>query len=138
MAKRGTGPAALIDVPVKFGNQSANKQSASIGISIDREHADPMTAAAYFCAKSLTVELWIGDGLQRRLPGTDDTPDPIEATFDAKSFGCKLNEITTRFVGTHSLATRLAEFAGKSGRLLIKKVDDAPEKADDGEGDAEE
>lgn len=119
-----------IEIPVKFASQSSNKESASIGLSISRDHADVSLVEEVFCAKRVTAELELGDkGRTKPLPGMEsESPKRLTSVFDAKSYGSKAKEFTTRLVGAVALAAKLSQFAGRNGVLTITGIDALPEK----------
>lgn len=121
------GSGGVQTFPVAFTGVSANRETVSIGIKIDREHAKSKSMEECFCGHRLEAELRLGDG-SPQLPGMEGEREPIEATFDAMRYSAGRNEFTTRLRTTKDIDLgELSELAGKKGRLLVHHVEDLPD-----------
>ena len=131
MAKKTTGGASVLDIPVEFGGVSIGDATARLGIRIDRSVCNVNTADDVFCGHRLSGSVVLGangdSAGQKKI--VDDLDHQVSGVFDVKRFGANQKQITTGL--TFSLADvdiqELAKFSKGSGRLIVNDVSELPE-----------
>lgn len=127
-----TSEQAVLDVPVEFGGLKIGKGTARLGIKIDRSVLNIIAADEIFCGHRLAGR--VIKGRSGDSPGqtsfTEDLDEFLDAIFDVKNIRANAGEIGVGF--TFSLAdvdiVTLSKIANGSGRLVIRDVEDIPEK----------
>jgi hypothetical protein len=132
---------SILDLPVSFGGVSFGDKTARVGVTVERQHLKIGQADKSLCDKRLTGTIRSkpsDDDGQGRFDGMDDELK-VNGTFDVKGFRVASNEISfglTFAIKDLDRAT-LSEFPKRSGRLLIRDVEEIPEE-EKGDDDQEE
>lgn len=131
MAKSKTASAALMTIPVQYGDVSVGDQIARVGVSIDRKRLS-LAQADKLCGKRLIGRITYTAGNdnpdQEELPGIDAATF-MDGAFDVKRFGFGPKSMTTGLsfaISSIDLPT-LCAFAKRSGTIVIEQVTDIPE-----------
>lgn len=122
------------DAQVDFGGVSIGDQTASIGITIERDGMDCLDQCdELFCGRRLEGKLQLNKAPQRQLPGMEGEIPCIETVFDVKHFSVKPEVITIR--ATFSLSSIRVEtlglFAKQAGQLWVNHLEDLADADDD-------
>lgn len=149
MAKIPAKEANLLDLPVSFGSVSFGKKTASVGVSVDREHLKIPVADRTFCDRRLTVTIFANGKNdqqdQKLLAGMEDDIELI-GVADVKGFGVhstnigfgltfNINELNKTLAKN---GVRFSDFAAREGRLMIAEVGEIPEADKEEETEPEE
>lgn len=144
MAKRKV-PApmqATLDVPVSFGNVGIGDEKARLGILIDRQRITLTKAETFLCNSRSEVRLHVDPNASGDQPGQEKMDFAkaeirLEGVADVGRFGVGRKTISaglTFAIGSTNVAD-LARFAKKSGQLVLNRIGDAGEGAEEDEGD---
>jgi hypothetical protein len=140
MARRSRtpdAPAAVLDLPVTYGNVSIGDKTARVGIVIDRSQITVTRADKSMVGKRLIGRILANPPEERnpdqgRLDGMDAEIVTLAGAFDVKALGVTAKTISCGL--TFALASievdQLAHFAKRIGRLVV----DAVEALDEDEG----
>lgn len=123
--------AALMTIPVAFGNVNIGDQIARLAVSIDRKRMS-LAQADKLCGKRLSGRITAIPGNdnedQEQLPGMD-AETSLNGVFDVKSFGFSPKNMTTGLsfaISSIDLRT-LCTFAKRAGSLVVEEIGDIPE-----------
>lgn len=130
------GGVAELDIAVSYGGVSIGKQTARLGLTIERKSLNVVAADEAFCNRRLHGKVLLGDDdgtlFEKSLEvlGVFDVKG-FRATSDAIGVGLtfQMNEI--------DIAT-LAKFSKGGGRLVVDKIAAIPHDAPGGDGDEED
>lgn len=109
---------------VEYGGVSFNAETASIGVTVDRQSMQVQRADELFCGRQIDGELLLGNG-QMTLPGLDqERVKRLPGAFQSPGLGVKPKYFSfkLRFPLSDSALKVLATFAKKAGRLRINSV----------------
>lgn len=133
----------VLDLIVAFGNQSAGDKTARIGVTVSRGDLSLSKAEKNFCERRLRVCIvvkangWQPD--QPALPGMDEMSEELEleAVFDVKRLSFDGDNISFGLTGALGDLDvgKLAKFAKRTGRLIVREVAEIPEKEKSKEND---
>ena len=143
MAKK----AALLDLPVSFGDVGIGERTARVGVSVSREELSLSGADKQVCGRRLIGKIVAKDngahGDQGNLSGFEDAE--VMGAFDVKRIGVTPKDLSFNLafniedidVGI------LGKFAQRNGRLIVGSVEKIPAKEakasdEDSNGEAEE
>lgn len=137
MAKTKT--AALLELPVSYGNVNIGDEIARLTIKFTRTALALGKADQTFCGKRLTgrIVARAGDaqGEQDSLPGAEDDAE-LTGSFDVTALSVTRKTISTGL--SFSIASiqveTLARFAKRQGVLIVDEIGDIPEDEADAEG----
>lgn len=136
--------ANVLDIPVEFGGVSIGDELARLGIKVSRSSLKLAQADKNLVGKRLTG--WVQrtkngevEG-QKRLPGMKDADLTLVGTFDVKRLGVSAEEISFGLAfNVRSVEVgELAQFAKRTGRLVVQGVEEIPEEEADDDEDQEE
>lgn len=117
----------LLNVPITFNSVSVGKEQVSVGIGIDRERVARTQMGELFVNRRLEVDLSTGEPGEQPLPGIKSDRVTIFGAFISNSYSEKEESFTTRLTTPKSAVepTDFWNLSGRSGRLVVRSVDDA-------------
>jgi hypothetical protein len=116
-------------LPVSFAGVSFGRETASIGVSVDRSELDIDDADATFCGKRISGTLHRNRDAKGQKRLADNGEQEISATFDVKRFSVSPKKVgfKLQFNISDLEDQNLEMFAMTEGRLEISKVNELPE-----------
>lgn len=132
----------VLNVPCTFGTVGFGKDTARIGIKVERSQLPLESADELLCGMRLTGKLTadVADPDQKQLPGMEGSHDSVAGTFDVKSISLKPDEIG--FGATFSVASvdqhALIALRSRTGRIVISSAEELPDDHDSGSSDADD
>lgn len=114
--------------PVQFGNVTIGDGSASVRVTIARDHLIVTDAEDLFCGRRLQAKIGTGD--QNENPAQmhliDDLQYEIEATFESKGFSVKPKTLAATLnvllSDLNDKIDTLGHFAKRAGKLDVQEV----------------
>ena len=132
----------VLNIPCAFGTVGFGKDTARIGIKVERSDLPLECADELLCGMRLTGKLTAdkSDPDQMQLPGMEGSHDSVAGTFDVKSISLKPDEIG--FGATFSVASvdqhALIALRSRTGRIVISSAEELPDDHDSGSSDADD
>lgn len=131
---------AVIDIPVDFQGVSLGQDTARLGVKINRDHMGLDKADDAFSGHRLAGKVILGDRYDPdQTKFIEDVDVVIETAFDVKRFSVTDSyfsiglTFSKRDIEVHDLA----EFAKKSGRLVVFDIGAIPEDEDGSDDEPE-
>ena len=134
----------VIEAPVSFKQVSVGAKTARIGVTFDRSDLTLAKADKTLCQHRLVGRIVAKpegeDPDQQVLPGMEDTDLYLDGIFDVKGLSVSGDQIGVglTFAVKDVSVSELAKFAQRSGRIIIKEVQDLPAGEDEDEHQADD